>query len=153
MGKPRVMQLASDLPVPGQAGEQPWPGRFTASAIAGSGTIGQGLAEAVRARTTAIVDADRLAGVLRCRVPLPGERVRLLGAAGSRPLRKILADRRVAPDVRTCWPVVADPQGAVWIAGVGIADRCRISDATERAVLLRWAPPRSVATVLVGGLG
>jgi tRNA(Ile)-lysidine synthetase-like protein len=63
-----------------------------------------------------------------------------LGAPGGRPLRRILQDRKIPERLRADWPVVVDPQGIVWVPGIGIADRVRLGAKSRAAVQLRYAP-------------
>jgi len=81
----------------------------------------------------ALVATDLLTPPLLVRSFREGERVRLLGAPGSRKVARILQDRRVPRRLRGIWPMVADADGIVWIPGIGIAERCRLG-ATSRRV-------------------
>jgi len=102
---------------------------------AGSG----GLAHALR------VDGDRLIAALQARsVPLPlavrnrrpGDRLRPLGAPGRRKLQDVLVDRKVPRSQRDRVPVVVDRDGRiVWVAGIAVADDCRVT-APEDSVLI-----------------
>jgi tRNA(Ile)-lysidine synthase len=85
----------------------------------------------------ALVAADDLTLPIEARSAKPGERVQLLGAPGSRKVAWILQDRRVPARLRRNWPLVADSQGIVWIAGVGVAERCRVRASSRSALRLR----------------
>ena len=89
------------------------------------------------ATAAVVVCADRTSPPFWIRTGEGGEKVRLLGAPGSRPLRRILQDKRVPLRLRRDWPVVADTQGIVWIPGVGIAERCRLDAGSSKALRLR----------------
>ena len=93
-----------------------------------------------------VVCADRTSPPFVVRTGSPGEKVRLLGAPGTRRLTRILQDKRVPPRLRPGWPVVADSQGIVWIPGAGVAERCRVDASSADAVRLRLldAPRRPV---------
>lgn len=58
----------------------------------------------------------------------PGDRFHPLGAPGSRKLQDVLVDRKVPADARDEVPVVVDRDGEiVWVAGLVIAHRCRVT--------------------------
>ncbi len=88
------------------------------------------------------------------RAPLPGESLQLLGAPGSRRIRRILQDKRVPPRLRASWPVVADSQGIVWIPGIGIAERCRLEGISPRAFrLILRSLPRGAGSMAAATVG
>ena len=37
-------------------------------------------------------------------------------------------------------PVLADEQGVVWLAGFGVAERCAITEHTEKVLVIQWKP-------------
>jgi len=86
--------------------------------------------------TVTVVCADKTTAPLVLRTGGRGEKVRLLGAPGSRRLTRILQDRRIPARLRPGWPVVADSSGIVWIPGVGIAERCRLDGKSRSAMRL-----------------
>jgi tRNA(Ile)-lysidine synthase len=95
---------------------------------------------AAPARSTTILAADELVGGLSLGTAAPGDRVRLLGAPGSRRLCRILQDRAVPRRHRADWPVVRDLRGIVWVPGIGIAERVRIGPNSARVLELRVFP-------------
>jgi len=57
----------------------------------------------------------------------PGDRFQPLGAPGRRKLQDVFVDRKVPRLERDTVPVVTDVNGEiVWVAGVALAERCRI---------------------------
>ncbi len=86
--------------------------------------------------TVTFICTDRTAAPLVLRTGVRGEKVRLLGAPGSRRLTRILQDRRIPARLRPGWPVVADARGIVWIPGVGIVERCRLDGKSWSAMRL-----------------
>ncbi|UCE02589.1 MAG: tRNA lysidine(34) synthetase TilS [Candidatus Latescibacterota bacterium] len=88
------------------------------------------------------VAADDLTLPIEARAARPGERVHLLGAPGSRKVARILQDRCVPARLRRKWPLVADSRGIVWIAGVGVAERCRVRADSRSALRLRLVRAR-----------
>lgn len=76
------------------------------------------------------LDAAAVVGALHRRLPRAGERWRPLGAPGSQPLVKSLASAGVPAHRRAGTAVVADDRGVVWIPGVRLAERVRVTAAT-----------------------
>jgi tRNA(Ile)-lysidine synthase len=90
---------------------------------------------------TALVDADRIRGVLTVDSMRPGDRMRPLGMTGSRKLQDVLTDAKIPRRRRPLVPVVRDGERVVWLAGVRMSDEYRVGPHTDRAVLLRWTGP------------
>ena len=74
-----------------------------------------------------VIDPAAVSGELELRHARPGERWRPLGAPGSRPVLRFLADRGVPARARRQLWLVADASGVVWIPGHAIADRVRLA--------------------------
>lgn len=67
----------------------------------------------------------------------PGDRIHPLGAPGHRKLQDVFVDRKVPQSERDTVPVVIDAAGEiVWVAGVVLAERCRIMTAEDGMLLL-----------------
>jgi tRNA(Ile)-lysidine synthase len=88
--------------------------------------------------STVEVELDALAipHALRVRWPLAGDRFHPLGAPGSKPLRRFLADRGVPREERGSVPVVLADDEIVWVAGVEPAERHRLSPRTRERLRL-----------------
>jgi tRNA(Ile)-lysidine synthase len=85
----------------------------------------------------AALQASSLAGPLVVRSRRPGDRLRPLGAPGRRKLQDVLVDRRVPRADRDRVPVVVDARGRiVWIAGVAMAEECRVTAPEAGMVIL-----------------
>ena len=61
----------------------------------------------------------------------PGDRVQTLGAPGSRRLKEVLIDRKMAPQERDRLPLLVVGGRIAWVPGVTIAQECRLSDESE----------------------
>ena len=93
--------------------------------------------DALPTQFVAWIDADAAAREpWTVRLPLRGDRVRLLGAPGSRTLARLLQDSRIPRRLRAAWPVVADADGILWVPGIGVAERVRVQPGTQRAARL-----------------
>jgi tRNA(Ile)-lysidine synthase len=82
----------------------------------------------------ALLSAAGLRLPLRARWAAPGDRVRLLGAPGTKSLARVFQDRQVPRRLRGSWPLVEDATGIVWVPGIGVAERARITGETGSAV-------------------
>jgi tRNA(Ile)-lysidine synthase len=60
-----------------------------------------------------------------------GERIRPLGGTGRRLLVRCFQDARVPRSRRAAWPVIAGPEGAVWVPGVCRSDALLPEPGTE----------------------
>jgi tRNA(Ile)-lysidine synthase len=91
-------------------------------------------------RREAYLDAAALDGPLTVRGPLPGDRLRPLGAAGTRKLQDILVDARVPARDRARRPLVVCGERIVWVCGLVIAEECRITRDTTSLIRLTVSP-------------
>jgi tRNA(Ile)-lysidine synthase len=79
-------------------------------------------------RWSAVLQSTELSLPLTVRGRRPGDRFHPLGAPGSRKLQDVLVDRKVPVDARDEVPIVVDQNDEiVWVAGVAIAHRCRVT--------------------------
>lgn len=83
-----------------------------------------------------VVDADCLAGGLTLRQWQEGERFIPLGAGGHKKVGDFLTDNKVPTAYRKHLAVVADEKGIVWICGLRIAERVKVTDKTRQALAL-----------------
>jgi tRNA(Ile)-lysidine synthase len=88
----------------------------------------------------ALLDAAAIRPPLTLRVALPGERFQPLNAPGRCLLSDFFASRKVHVTLRSVWPVLADGAGPVWVLGLGIAHRARVTPGTEDVVRLHADP-------------
>lgn len=84
----------------------------------------------------AFLDNAAVAWPLSWRLPLAGERFQPLGCPGSQTVAKYLAGRGVPSRQRPLIAVIADPTGVVWIPGLGIAERAKITAETVEVLHL-----------------
>jgi tRNA(Ile)-lysidine synthetase-like protein len=84
-----------------------------------------------RAGIEAELDAAELAVPLGVRFPVPGDRFHALGAPGSKPLGRYLADRGVPREERAHVPLVTAGAEILWVAGLAPCQRRRIHAHTE----------------------
>ena len=86
-----------------------------------------------------VVDADTVRWPLTWRVVAPGERWRPLGAPGRQTVIKSLAERKTPSRSRPLTMVVADAEGVLWVPGITIAERAKLTLASRAALRLELA--------------
>lgn len=104
--------------------------------------------EPARDRSRIVVDADRLSEPLVVRAWEPGDRFCPLGMNGrSKKLQDYFTDLKVSGEDRRRIPVIAAPEGIVWIVGYRQDGRWSADEATERCLVLtvqdRYAEKRT----------
>jgi hypoxanthine phosphoribosyltransferase len=82
------------------------------------------------------VDADRLEGPLVVRARRPGDRFRPLGMGTTKRLQDFLVDARVPRSARAALPLVVCGEQIVWVAGLRLDERFKVTAATRRLVRL-----------------
>ncbi|PKQ21049.1 MAG: tRNA lysidine(34) synthetase TilS [Actinobacteria bacterium HGW-Actinobacteria-6] len=90
---------------------------------------------------SAFVDADTLRGVLTVDGPRDGDRMTPLGMTGTKKLQDLLTDVKVPKRLRAGTPVIRDGAGIVWVAGVRLDERCKVTAETRRVLALSWYRP------------
>jgi tRNA(Ile)-lysidine synthase len=88
----------------------------------------------------AFVDGSVLAAPITVRVWRAGDRMTPLGMHNSKLVSDILTDRKVPASRRGRVPLVLSGEEVVWCAGVAVSDRFKVTDKSERALLLIRTP-------------
>lgn len=83
---------------------------------------------------TAWMDKDLLVMPLSVRHIRPGDLLQPLGMKGHAKVSDILINRKVPREIRPTIPVVCDQSGIVWVGGVCLAERVRLTSTTRSAV-------------------
>ncbi len=87
-----------------------------------------------------VVDARVAAGGLWLRGRLPGESFAPLGMGGRhRSLHDFMIDRRVPRHVRDRVPLLVNAEGVVWVVGLRLDERARVTADTASVLHLRIA--------------
>jgi tRNA(Ile)-lysidine synthase len=124
------------LPVPGVA-EIAETGATVMASIMKSGPVGGAVGIGTSSDRVAL-QADALDLPLSVRSRRPGDRLRPLGAPGSRKLQDLLVDRKIPRRERDRVPIVVDAQGRiVWVAGVAMAHEYRVTAPAAGVVILQ----------------
>ena len=86
----------------------------------------------------AIVRRDLLSETLAVRNRRPGDRFRPVGLHGSKKLQDLFVDRKLARAERDAVPLVVDDRDRiVWVAGYGIDEAFRVTDAAQAVLILK----------------
>ena len=125
------------LPVPGEA---PLPDGSALIAEVGPRPPEFAVPRVPRARVV-FLDAEAVAPPLRARTRLPGDCFTPLGMTGRKSLQDLFTDAKVPAAARARTPVVLDARGIVWVAGLALADRAKVTPETRRLLCLRWSEP------------
>ena len=83
-----------------------------------------------------VIDADKIKGRLLVRTRRVGERFRPLGQGGSKKLGDFFTDAKVAEEQRGRIGLVCDEQGIIWVIGLRISERVKVTEKTRRMVKL-----------------
>lgn len=85
-----------------------------------------------------VVDAARVRLPLHLRSRSEGDAMAPLGMSGKRSVADLLSEAGLTLAARDRLPIVCDLAGPIWIPGVALADRVKISDASTEALLIRF---------------
>jgi tRNA(Ile)-lysidine synthase len=89
---------------------------------------------------TVYLDADASSSGLLVRTWRPGDRFRPLGMQYEKKLHDYFTDAKVPRDLRHRIPLVYNARHLVWIAGLRIDDRVRLTPETRRILVLQLEP-------------
>ncbi|HKT36855.1 MAG TPA: tRNA lysidine(34) synthetase TilS [Ktedonobacterales bacterium] len=97
-------------------------------------------AEIGRAESRVYLDASTLDETLTVRTWQPGDRFRPLGMRGEKKLQDYFSDAKVSRELRGRLPLVFNANHLVWVAGLRIDDRVRLTPTTQAVVALQLEP-------------
>jgi tRNA(Ile)-lysidine synthase len=87
---------------------------------------------------TAWFDFGRVGDKLIVRARRPGDRFQPLGLGGSKELTEFMIDAGVPRAWRGRIPIVASPEGIIWVVGWRIDERVRVAEATRKVLRLSF---------------
>jgi len=85
---------------------------------------------------TAAFDWTALSPPLTVRGRRPGDRFRQLGMGGTKTVKQLFIDSKIAASFRDDVPIVCDSQGIVWIPGLRRSDRALVDADTRQTLVL-----------------
>ena len=133
------MEYRVRLDVPGRTRIEPLDGDIEAEIFAaGKELIAR--RQAMRDGFEEFLDMEKVELPLVARFPRPGDRMRPLGAPGSRKLQDIFTDLHVPPWLRTRTLLVTVEDRPIWIVGRRIADAVKLTDRTRKVLWLKFLP-------------
>lgn len=88
----------------------------------------------------ALCTSESLGTSLRVRTRVAGDRVRPVGAPGSRKLQDVMVDRRVPASDRNLVPVVENHVHIVWVPGLVLDERAAARQGEQGLILLSFRP-------------
>jgi tRNA(Ile)-lysidine synthase len=133
------MEYRVQLNVPGRTRIEPLGGIIEAEILeAGKELIARN--RATRDGFEEFLDMENVELPLVVRFPRPGDRMRPLGAPGSRKLQDIFTDLHVPPWLRTRTLLVTVEDRPIWIVGRRIADAVKLTDGTRKVLRLKFVP-------------
>ncbi len=95
-------------------------------------------------RYVVYVDAASVGAALRVRTRRAGDRMHPLGMTHEKKIQDILVDRHIARAERERIPLFFSAAHCVWLAGIAIDDRVRLSSTTREIVRLSIVPGESL---------
>jgi len=128
---PRVAPSLLSLPGSADLGSA---GAISATQTASDDTAGDS--------RSVVVDAGCIRGELTVDAMREGDRMRPLGMKGSRKLSDMLTDAKIPRRLRAAVPIVRDGDEIVWVAGVQMSERYKVTEDTELAFRLAWTGMR-----------
>jgi len=78
---------------------------------------------------------------LEVRGRMPGDRIRLLGLAGSQKLSDLMINSKLPRRVRAQWPLVVNGDEILWVAGLAQAERTKVPEGAGQALVFELIAP------------
>jgi len=85
-----------------------------------------------RDRHTAYFDLDKVSGKLSVTSRMEGDRIRPIGLGGTKKLKDLFIDLKIARDQRDYIPVLRDESGVMWVVGYRLSEDYRVDAHTKR---------------------
>lgn len=82
------------------------------------------------------LDCDKIIGKSVIRTRKSGDSIRLKNRGCTKSLTKLYNECGIPVSERDIIPVIADDKGVVWIHGIGVAQRCAVSENTKKAYII-----------------
>lgn len=93
-----------------------------------------------------VLDAGAVQGGLHLRSAAEGDKMTPLGMDGTKSVADLLADAKLTLTARRVLPIICDMAGPVWVPGVHLADRVKVTSGTTQGLVLRLEPVSHPAT-------
>lgn len=83
-----------------------------------------------------VVDADKIYADLTIRKRKAGDRIQLLGMEGMKKLKNFFIDRKIEKDKRDHINLVCQGDDIIWIPGLALSQKVRVTDKTKQYLIL-----------------
>lgn len=83
-------------------------------------------------------DCDKIVGKLEIGTRKAGDKVRIKGRNGTKTLKKLYNEYHIPLSHRKNLPVIFDDVGIVWIANIGVAERCAVTRDTKKVYSVKF---------------
>ena len=70
----------------------------------------------------------------------PGDRMSPLGMNGTKKIKNIFIDRKIPADVRARTPLLLCGEEVIWVAGICLSERCRVTAPEDTVITVQWHP-------------
>ena len=87
-----------------------------------------------------VIDPSKTQGGLHFRATQPGDEMIPFGESTPRKINDLLAKAKLTSAARRRLPIIFDMIGPVWIPGIRLAERVRVTESTNRALLIQFEP-------------
>lgn len=94
-----------------------------------------------------VVDASTLKGALYVRPFEAGDRMVPFGQSTEKKLQDLLTDAKVSAEIKARLPILCDMVGPIWVPGVCLSERLRVTESTRRRLCLRFGSILADASV------
>ncbi len=81
---------------------------------------------------------DTLSFPLTIRTPVAGDIFVPCNREGSKKISRFLAEKKIAPAQRLCWPLIIKDKEIIAVAGMEIADRYKVTSATKTVLVISY---------------
>jgi tRNA(Ile)-lysidine synthase len=84
------------------------------------------------------MDYDRISLPMVIRTVRPGDRIQLLGMKGMKKIKSVLIDEKIPLRHRKLIPLVLDQEAVLWIAGLRLSERVKITEKTIQILNVKF---------------
>jgi tRNA(Ile)-lysidine synthase len=88
-----------------------------------------------------VLDQDAAQGGLYFRSLEPGDRMAPLGMTGARKLADLMSEAGLTLAARRRLPILCDSEGPIWVPGVALGERVKVTPASRNRLCVRLEPP------------
>lgn len=103
--------------------------------------------KAIKTANEEAVDMAKVDLPLYVRLRMPGDRFRPIGTNGTKKIKDFFIDNKLPKRERDKTPIVMSKHYPVWVAGMRIDERGKISEETKNVIILRYRPIQKLAIV------